>query len=107
MTTIRAKYFPVQALLPELGLWTRTWVLLADDGLHVFRRRGEVAQWHRPVDWSRMPPTLPSAWEGRNGITVHLADGAVAVLTTGGGCGCGSPLRGWLGPSWAAQVSVG
>ena len=75
MTTVRARYFPVQVLLPELGVWWRVYVLLADDGLHVFRRGGEVAQRHRPVDWSWMPTVLPSAREGRNGITVHLADG--------------------------------
>ena len=77
------------------------------DGLHVFRSCGDVAQWHRPVDWSRMPAALPTAWEGRNGITVHLADGATAVVTTGGGCGCGSPLREWAGPSWGNRIRVG
>ena len=107
VTTVRARYFPAQVLLPGLGVWSRTYVLLADDGLHVFRRTGEVAQWHQAVDWSRMPGVLPSAREGRNGITVHLADGTTAVLTTGGGCGCGSPLRHWAGPSWGNRVRVG
>ena len=107
MTTVRARYFPVRVLLPGLGVWSRTYVLLADNGLHVFRRTGEVAQWHQAVDWSRMPGVLPSAREGRNGITVHLADGTTAVLTTGGGCGCGSPLRHWAGPSWGNRVRVG
>ena len=61
---MRARYFPAQVLLPELGVWSRVYVLLADDGLHVFRRTGEVAQWHQAVDWSRMPAVLPSAREG-------------------------------------------
>jgi hypothetical protein len=107
VSVVRARYFPAQVLLPELGVWSRTYVLLADDGLHAFRRTGEVAQWHQAVDWSRMPSVLPSAREGRNGITVHLADGTTAVLTTGGGCGCGSPLKSWAGPSWANRIRVG
>ncbi|MCA1673040.1 MAG: hypothetical protein LC799_12870 [Actinobacteria bacterium] len=86
---------------------SRVYVLFADDGLHVFRRTTDVAQWHQAVDWSRMPSVLPTAWEGRNGITVHLADGTIAVVTTGSGCGCGSPLRGWAGPLWANRISVG
>lgn len=108
MTVIRARYYPASVVLPgEPRPRRKVYVLLAQggehDGLHVFGRPTEDADVHLPVDWSRT--TIPPHRQARNGVSVHLRDGGLAVVTAGGGCRCGQMGR-WAGPAWATAVVV-
>lgn len=103
--TVRGRWFPAAAVLPEhQHPWQRCLVLAAEDGLHIFRRRSETADWHSPIQWDRT--VLPAdGWAARNGLDLHTTAGLV-VVTAGGGCGCGSPLKSWPGPSWARSETI-
>lgn len=98
---VRGRWFPAAVLLPGVRRpWPRCYVLAADDGLHVFRRPAETADWSAPIHWAAT--VLPVT--GRRaavGFDVHTSKGLV-VVTAGSGCRCGSLGR-WSGPSWARE----
>lgn len=104
MTLVRARWFPASVKFPSQPVaWGRTFVLVADDGLHVFRRPREVADFHAAIDWDRT--TIPSDRQARNGVDVWLADGRLVVVTAGNGCKCGQ-LGKWAGPAWAVKEGL-
>lgn len=104
MSLVRGRWFPASVVLPDLRLpMQRCYVLAADNGLHVFRRPSESADWHASVDWDRV--TLPKDdHAARRGFDVHTAKG-LAVVTLGSGCRCGA-LGKWAGPLWARAEAV-
>jgi len=101
MTIVRGRWFPALVIIPGMPKpWRRCYVLAADDGLHVFRQRGEQADWHSGIDWTAT--VLPTTQrEVQRGVSVHTDDGLV-VVTLGSGCSCGS-MGNWRGPSWARE----
>lgn len=104
-TVVRAQWFPAIVKLPGKPERRGCMVILAEDGehagMHVWTKPDEVAWVHLPVDWSAT--TLPTGNGAKNGVTVTLADGQVAIVTAGQGCRCGSLGR-WRGPAWATTV---
>lgn len=110
-TVVRARWYPAVVALPagEPKLRAgRLYVLLCEGGdlggLHVFTKAGDEAQVHLPIDWSRT--VIPPGRGSRRGVDVHLADGRLAVVTTGVPCTCGE-LGKWAGPTWATTVRAG
>lgn len=108
MTAVRARYFPATVRFPDEPTPRRKqYVLLAEHGdhggLHVWSRPGDVADRHEFVDWAAT--TIPPGRGARNGVSVHLADGRIVVVTLGAGCRCG-PLGRWAGPAWATTVQA-
>jgi hypothetical protein len=108
VTVVVARYFPAIVQLPgELRPRRKAYVILAQgddlDGLHVWSRPGETADVHLPVNWERT--VIPAGRGARNGFSVYLADGDVAIITVGGQCRCGVLGR-WSGPAWATTVTV-
>lgn len=85
--------------------WTRCYILAADNGLHIFKRRSEQADWHSGVEWATT--SLPrSESQARVGFSVHTDAGLVVVTLSSSACGrCGS-LGSWPGPSWARAEQV-
>lgn len=105
MSPVRGRWFPASVVLPgqQSNPWQRCYVLAAEDGLHLFRRPSETADWHSPIDWTRT--TLPTADRvARRGFDVHTGRGLV-VVTLGSGCRCGSLGR-WAGPGWARAETI-
>lgn len=105
MTVVRGRWFPAAAVLPgqQSRPWQRCYALAADDGLHIFRRPADTAEWHSPIDWA--VTTLPTTDRAaKRGFDVHTADGLV-VVTLGTGCRCGSLGR-WAGPSWGRTETI-
>lgn len=108
MTTVAARYFPAIVQLPdEFRPRRKAYVILAQgddlDGLHVWSRPSETADVHLPVNWSRT--VIPAGRGARNGFSVFLPDGSLAIITAGGSCRCGVLGR-WSGPAWATAVAV-
>lgn len=104
MTVVRARWHSAAATLPgQSKPWSRCYVIVADDGLHVFKRRAERADWHSPVEWAitELPATDKQA---RRGFDVHT-DAGLVVVTVGSGCRCGT-LGSWAGPGWARAERV-
>lgn len=101
---VRGRWFPATVKLPDNRQpWQRCLVIAADDGLHVFRRKSETADWHSPVDWLTSP--LPSTdRQARRGFDVRTTSG-LAVVTKGHGCQCGVMAR-WAGPAWSQNETV-
>lgn len=104
MTVVRGRWFPASVVLPDQPRpWQRCYALAADDGLHLFRRPAERADWHSPINWS--VTVLPvRERDARRGFDVHTTAGLV-VITLGSGCRCGSLGR-WPGPTWARAESI-
>lgn len=107
MTVVRGSWFPASIRLPGGVSYARARVVLGQGGEHaglwVFRRAG-VAAWHGLVDWVGTPP-IPVGRQARNGVTVRLVTGEVAVVTPGSGCRCGELGR-WAGPDWARTTAA-
>ena len=104
MTIVRARWFPASVVLPdEPQPWQRCYVIAADDGLHVWRRRSEVADWHSAVIWplTTLPATDRAA---HRGFDVNTEAGLV-VVTLGSGCRCGA-MGHWKGPAWSNVEQV-
>ncbi|MGH3783164.1 MAG: hypothetical protein ACRDRO_21700 [Pseudonocardiaceae bacterium] len=96
---MRERWFPADVKFPDqIWPWQRTYVIAADDGLHVFTEPGDTARWHAVIDWA--VTVLPADKRAaRNGLDIHTDRGLV-VLTLGGGCHCGV-LGHWRGPTWS------
>lgn len=105
MTVVRGRWYPASAILPgQPTPWTRCYVIATDDGLHIFRRRSERADWHSGVEWATT--ALPeSDRQSRNGFSVHTDAGLVVITQSGNACRCGS-LGSWAGPTWARAERV-
>lgn len=106
MTEVHGRWFPVSVVLPgEPRPRRRMYVVAADDGLHLFSRPSEDADWHSPIDFDRTElPRTPR--QARIGWTVHTADGPVVLtLDQAGGCRCGQMGR-WAGPTWSRVEAV-
>lgn len=104
MTPVRGRWFPVAAVLPgEHRPWQRVYAVAADDGLHLYTRPSEDADWYSPVEWART--RLPeNDDQARWGWDVHT-DAGLVVLTLGTGCRCGHLGR-WQGPAWVWADTV-
>lgn len=104
VTTVRGRWYPAAVVLPgEARPWPRCYVIAADDGLHVWTRRGETADWHASIRWDLT--ALPATdREARCGFNVGTAAG-LAVVTAGAGCRCGVLGR-WGGPEWSHVETV-
>jgi hypothetical protein len=105
VVTTYAAWFPASVLLPDGTAVHRCRVYLTDTGLRVYAARpadGVTPQWESPIDFTTTPTPNLAAWG--TGIDV-CTDAGLVVVTPGGGCGCGSPLKRWV-PSWASTVAA-
>lgn len=104
VTVVRGRWFPAAVTLPGRNPWSRCYVIAADNGLHIFKRRAEQADWHSGVEWATtVLPTTDRA--AKAGFTVNTDAGQVVVTVSSSGCRCGS-LGTWSGPSWARAEAV-
>lgn len=104
-TQVYAAFYPTAVTLPDKSVWYRCKVYLTDVGVVVYRQA--------PTPGHDAVPALVAALnyaglarpvgEIATGYYLPTADGLV-VLTGGGGCGCGNPLKGWQ-PEWASSLS--
>ncbi|MGH3921947.1 MAG: hypothetical protein ACRDTT_03590 [Pseudonocardiaceae bacterium] len=102
MTIIRGRWFPAIVTPPAECPWRRCYVIAADDGLHVWRSRAEVAQWQSPINWELTH--LPDKTRPGRGVDVHT-DAGLVVVTPGSGCRCGA-MGSWRGPEWSQVEQV-
>lgn len=106
MTLTRAKWFPASVRVPDGRIFRKVYVVAAEGGerrgLHVFGRVSERPDWWGDIDWTRTT-SVPTDRRARNGVSVTLTDGGVAVITKNSGCRCGA-MGQWGGPSWANSV---
>lgn len=106
MTIVEAQYFPAAVLFTNGNTWGRVYAIIArggdEDGLHIWQTPNEEPTFRANIQWGRT--TIPTLFEARNGVDVYTDQGLV-VITSGGGCRCGSLAR-WAGPRWATTVAA-
>lgn len=94
--------FPASVVLPgqPFTVWHQAKVLLAPEGVYVYRAPSEGPDFAAPANYGASGQPAANL---RNGYRLNLADGTLLTITAAGGCGCGSRLRHWK-PTWANEV---
>lgn len=104
---IYGSFWPASVLFAESGeAWHRCRVYLGSRGLTVYRTRPrpgleDHADFQAPF---LLEATPEPNWSTRHvGVDIATKEGLV-VVTPMGGCGCGSTLKAWAGPSYSKRI---